>query len=102
MVKKVFSIISFALSAIIFIIMSIFAFEAIRTFIYIKSASSGGKLDGFIFAAYMICIAAASLIGIIFSALSLKLSVHKALKITSYILLIVFFVTLLICAFIIG
>lgn len=100
MVKKVLSVVTFALSVLFSVAMLVLAFETIRSYIYIKTSPESGIADlGLVFLILFLCLA--SLLGIITSALSVKFATYKAVKSTSCILLIVFIVVLIVCTFII-
>ena len=90
MVKKIFSIITFVFSILIFVALAVLTFDMVKEYKYINSlpSTSGSDYLGFLFYRVFYCVTA--LPGIVSSAVSFKLSSNKVMKITSIVLLIIF------------
>ena len=92
MVKRIIFIITFIFSILVFVALIYLIFEMIRQYNYINSLPSASGFDylGFLFCRMFCCITA--LPGVITSAICLKISYYKTIKILSCILLNVFIV----------
>ena len=90
LVKKVFSIITFAISIVAFSTLVLLTYDMIKEYNYINSlpSTSGSDYLGFLFYRMFFCVTA--LPGIISSSVCLKISSTKPLKAISIILLSIF------------
>ena len=90
MVKKIFSIITFVFSILIFVALAMLTFDMVKEYKYINSlpSTSGSDYLGFLFYRMFYCVTA--LPGIVSSAVSSKISSNKAMKIISIVLLTIF------------
>ena len=90
MVKKIFSIITFVFSILVFIALASLTFDMIKEYNYLNSlpSTSGSDYLGFLFYRMFYCVTA--LPGIITSAICLKISNNKAIKIILVVLLGIF------------
>ena len=98
MVRKVFSVITFVISILTLVALAVLTFDMVKEYNYINSlqSTSGSDYLGFLFYRMFYCIT--TLPGIITSAICLKISDNKAMKIMSFVLLFIFLIVFVIFA----